>query len=66
MALETDWSVGSESQVRLISPITHNDNKSEIISINKFINLFVAIFYILLNISLNFLAILFISIIFAG
>ena len=30
MALETDWSVGSESQVRLISPITHNDNQSEI------------------------------------
>jgi suppressor for copper-sensitivity B len=30
MALETDWSVGSESQVRLISPITHNNNQSEI------------------------------------
>ena len=30
MALETDWSLGIESQVRLISPLTHNDNQSQI------------------------------------
>ena len=29
-ALETDWNYGNESQVRLISPITHIENKSEI------------------------------------
>ena len=30
IALETDWSLGNESQVRLISPLTHNDNQSQI------------------------------------
>ena len=30
MALETDWSLGIESQVGLISPLTHNDNQSQI------------------------------------
>ena len=30
IALETDWSFGHESQARLISPLTHNNNQSEI------------------------------------
>ena len=29
-ALETNWSTGAESQVRLISPLTHNDKQAEI------------------------------------
>ena len=29
-SLETDWSAGAESQVRLISPITNNNNQKEI------------------------------------
>ena len=29
-AYQTDWSQGKESQVRLISPSTHNENKNEI------------------------------------
>jgi len=29
-ALQTEWSKGIESQVRIISPLTHNDNKNEL------------------------------------
>ena len=30
IALESDWSLGHESHARLISPLTHNNNQSEI------------------------------------
>ena len=29
-ALQTDWSNGGESRVRIISPVTHNDYQNEI------------------------------------
>ena len=30
-SLETEWSIGPESKVRLISPISHNNNENKLI-----------------------------------